>query len=164
VPDAPKLGSSVTKAGDPRVTRVGKFLRHLKLDELPQLWNVLAGDMSLVGPRPEVPFYVGKYTPEQQAVLRLKPGITDLATLLYRNEEEILRSAENLQDIYLREVMPHKIQLNLIYAQHAGRWEDTKVILRTLLPGAPLKLKSEQAARGKTRLAPGKSSSYVAQE
>jgi lipopolysaccharide/colanic/teichoic acid biosynthesis glycosyltransferase len=91
VVNAEKAGPSITPDGDPRITRIGRILRKTKMDELPQLWNVLAGEMSFVGPRPEVPVYVARYTAEQRRVLELKPGITDLATLEFRNEEEILR-------------------------------------------------------------------------
>jgi lipopolysaccharide/colanic/teichoic acid biosynthesis glycosyltransferase len=143
VPGAEHLGTSVTSRGDPRVTAVGRILRRTKLDELPQLWNVVKGDMSLVGPRPEVPRYVRYYTPEQRQVLELKPGVTDLATLLYRNEEEVLRNVDDVEAFYVREVLPRKIQLNLAYAAHANRWEDAKVILRTLLPGIPLPIRGE---------------------
>jgi lipopolysaccharide/colanic/teichoic acid biosynthesis glycosyltransferase len=95
VAGAEDTGLSLSPKGDPRVTRIGRFMRKNKLDELPQLWNVLAGDMSLVGPRPEVPRYVEMYTQEQRRVLALKPGITDLASLQFRNEEELLSSVES---------------------------------------------------------------------
>jgi lipopolysaccharide/colanic/teichoic acid biosynthesis glycosyltransferase len=151
VVDAEKLGPSVTREGDPRITARGRFLRRTKLDELPQLYNVLIGDMSFVGPRPEVPFYVEKYTAEQKRVLALKPGITDLATLKFRNEEELLRrKAEgggrvtedggpktvdaDTEKFYLEYCVPRKIELNLAYAATANVWEDIKIILRTLLP------------------------------
>ena len=133
VVNAEKLGLSVTKAGDPRITRVGRFMRKTKLDELPQLWNVLVGDMSFVGPRPEVPRYAALYTVEQNRVLTLKPGITDLATLEFRNEEELLRSAADTEKFYLEYCLPRKIELNLAYARTANVWEDTKIIIRTLL-------------------------------
>ncbi len=94
--NAERMGLSITKGGDPRITRPGRFLRKTKLDEMPQLWNVLRGDMSFVGPRPEVPHYVQKYTPDQRAVLSLRPGITDLATLEFRNEEELLRQVRDV--------------------------------------------------------------------
>jgi lipopolysaccharide/colanic/teichoic acid biosynthesis glycosyltransferase len=139
-PNTEQAGASVTQAGDPRVTPVGRWLRKSKLDELPQLWNVFAGQMSLVGPRPEVPKYVAHYNAEQQRVLEFKPGITDLATLLYRNEEELLRGRSDVERAYLEEIMPRKIQLNLAYAAGANLWEDTKVILRTLVPGLRLKI------------------------
>src|SRR6478672_6127594 len=94
VPDADKRGLSITSNGDRRITRVGRLLRKTKLDELPQLWNVLRGEMSLVGPRPEVPRYVELYTPEQRTILNYKPGITDLASLRFRDEESLLRAGE----------------------------------------------------------------------
>jgi lipopolysaccharide/colanic/teichoic acid biosynthesis glycosyltransferase len=132
--NAEKLGISVTKEGDPRVTRIGRFLRKTKLDELPQLWNVLRGDMSFVGPRPEVPRYVAHYTTEQRQVLALKPGITDLATLEFRNEEELLRTAEDTEKFYLEYCVPRKIELNLAYARQATIWKDVKIILKTVFP------------------------------
>ena len=141
--DADKFGLSVTRAGDTRVTRVGRLLRKFKLDELPQLWNVLVGDMSFVGPRPEVPRYVAQYTAEQQQVLALKPGITDLATLEFRNEEELLRTAADTEAFYLEHCVPRKIALNLAYAQRANLWEDVKIILRTLFPALPLRSRVE---------------------
>jgi lipopolysaccharide/colanic/teichoic acid biosynthesis glycosyltransferase len=134
VVDAERLGISVTRDGDPRITRVGRFLRKSKLDELPQLWNVFVGEMSLVGPRPEVPKYVERYTPEQREILRLKPGITDLATLRFRNEEELLRGAQDTERFYVEYCVPRKIELNLEYARRAGLWADTKIIVWTLLP------------------------------
>jgi lipopolysaccharide/colanic/teichoic acid biosynthesis glycosyltransferase len=143
-PNSEPAGASVTQAGDPRVTPIGRWLRKHKLDELPQLWNVITGEMSLVGPRPEVPKYVAHYNAEQRRVLKLKPGLTDLATLLYLNEEELLRGQPDVERLYLKEVMPRKIQLNLAYAAGANLWEDTKVILRTLVPGLRLKIHAEE--------------------
>lgn len=134
VVNAERLGIAVTRDGDPRITRLGRILRKTKLDELPQLWNVLVGDMSLVGPRPEVPKYVERYTPSQRIILELKPGITDLATLRFRNEEELLRGAEDTERFYLEHCVPRKIELNLDYARRAGLWSDTVIILRTLVP------------------------------
>lgn len=131
--NAERLGLSVTKDGDPRITRIGRFMRKTKLDELPQLWNVWRGEMSLVGPRPEVPRYVAKYTEAQRRVLALKPGITDLATLEFRNEEDLLKTADNVEEFYMQYCVPRKIELNLAYAQRANLWEDTKIILRTVL-------------------------------
>lgn len=132
--NAEQTGSSVTKRGDVRITAIGRVLRKLKLDELPQLLNVASGDMSLVGPRPEVPKYVEQYTPEQEKVLQIKPGITDLATLVFRNEEELLKSADDLESFYLKFCVPKKIELNLLYAGRANLWEDTKIIFLTLFP------------------------------
>lgn len=134
VVNAEQFGLSVTRDGDPRITRIGRFLRRTKLDELPQLWNVLVGDMSLVGPRPEVPRYVAKYTADQRRVLALKPGITDLATIEFRNEGELLGATANTEEFYLEVCIPRKIELNLTYAQKANVWEDFKIILRTLFP------------------------------
>ena len=132
VVNAEKGGLGVTRDGDPRITVIGRFLRKTKLDELPQLWNVLVGDMSFVGPRPEVSQYVAKYTPEQQRVLNLKPGITDRATLEFRNEEELLRTAADTEKFYVEYCLPRKIELNLAYADTANVWQDIKIILRTL--------------------------------
>ena len=137
--NAEKMGLSVTKDGDPRITKIGRFMRRTKLDELPQLWNVLRGDMSFVGPRPEMPRYVEKYTLEQRHVLELKPGITDLATIKFRNEEDLLRTAPDTERFYVEFCMPRKIELNLAYARRACLWEDTKIILRTLFKFLPLK-------------------------
>ena len=130
--DADKRGLSVTKDGDSRITSIGRVLRKTKLDELPQLLNVLRGEMSLVGPRPEVPKYVASYTEQQRQVLGLKPGITDLASLTFRNEEELLRSVPDVERYYIANCVPEKIRLNLEYAQRASVWEDTKIILKTL--------------------------------
>ncbi|MGA2244424.1 MAG: sugar transferase [Verrucomicrobiota bacterium] len=132
--NADRLGLSVTRDRDPRITRIGRFLRKTKLDELPQLWNVLRGEMSFVGPRPEVPRYVARYTPEQRQVLVLKPGITDLATLAFRKEEELLATAADTEKFYLEYCVPRKIELNLAYAREANVWKDVKIILRTLIP------------------------------
>lgn len=134
VVNADKLGIAVTKDADPRITRVGRFLRKTKLDELPQLWNVLAGEMSLVGPRPEVPRYVAKYTPEQRTILELKPGITDLASLLFRHEEALLRGVPDVESFYVRHCLPQKIELNREYAARAGLFQDIGIILRTVCP------------------------------
>lgn len=125
-------GSKVTAAGDARITVVGRVLRRYKLDELPQFWNVVRGEMSIVGPRPEVPDYVDPGEPAWSAVLRYRPGITDLATLLYRNEEEML-AAEPDPDRYYREVLlPSKLALNARYARASSAWSDLKLVLLTL--------------------------------
>jgi lipopolysaccharide/colanic/teichoic acid biosynthesis glycosyltransferase len=134
VVNADRLGPGVTQDGDPRITRVGRLLRKTKLDELPQLWNVFRGDMSFVGPRPELPRYVERYTEAQREILRLKPGITDLATLQFRNEEDLLRKAPDVERFYLEHCVPRKIELNLIYARKAGVLADTWIILQTLFP------------------------------
>jgi lipopolysaccharide/colanic/teichoic acid biosynthesis glycosyltransferase len=134
VVNAAQIGASVTVEDDPRITWIGRLLRKSKLDELPQLWNVLVGDMSLVGPRPEVSRYVDRYTPEQRGILRYKPGITDLASLLFRNEEELLRGTGDLENFYVRYCLPKKIQLNREYAESATLLKDIWIILQTLFP------------------------------
>lgn len=131
---ADQAGPSVTKNGDSRITWIGRILRKTKLDELPQLWNVLKGEMSLVGPRPEVPRYVRQYTPEQRTVLRYKPGITDLASLCFRNEESLLANADDLEEFYLQHCVPRKLQLNRAYAKRANLLSDTWIILQTVCP------------------------------
>lgn len=119
---------------DPRVTRVGYFLRKSKLDELPQLINVFRGDMSLVGPRPEVPKYVALYNEEQRKVLNVKPGITDMASIEYMDEAEILAQAEDPEKKYIEEVMPHKLSINLSYQKRRrGVLSDLKVLVLTAL-------------------------------
>jgi lipopolysaccharide/colanic/teichoic acid biosynthesis glycosyltransferase len=133
IPNAERIGLSVTRVGDPRITRVGRFLRHTKLDELPQLWNVLVGEMSLVGPRPEVPRYVERYTHQQRKVLALKPGITDPAALEFRKEEALLSLATDPETFYLEQCMPRKVALSLEYAARASWWTDLGVIVRTVL-------------------------------
>ena len=134
VVNADRLGLSVTRDRDPRITRVGRMLRKTKLDELPQLWNVFRGDMSFVGPRPEVPRYVERYTTAQREILKLKPGITDLATLEFRDEESLLAAAGDVETFYVEHCVPRKIELNLLYAAKASLWQDTLIILQTLCP------------------------------
>jgi len=134
VVNAEKLGCSITQERDPRITRVGRLLRRTKLDELPQLWNVLMGEMSMVGPRPEVGRYVERYTEAQREILQYKPGITDLATLLFRNEEALLRGSNDVEGFYVRYCLPKKIELNLNYARTASLLRDVWIILETLCP------------------------------
>jgi lipopolysaccharide/colanic/teichoic acid biosynthesis glycosyltransferase len=134
IANADQQGALITKGGDPRTTRVGRVLRKFKLDELPQLWNVLAGDMTFVGPRPEVQKYVDLYTPEQREILKLTPGITDMATLLFANEEALLAGCEDVEGFYLRHCVPKKIELNLQYAQHPGMLQDIWIIVQTMCP------------------------------
>jgi len=126
---------AITAKDDPRVTAVGRVLRPTKLDELPQLVNVLRGEMSIVGPRPEVPRYVARYSPEQSRVLDVRPGLTDPATILFRDEELLLGSvsAEEREAYYEREVLPRKLALNLEYIDRAGFGYDLVLILRTLM-------------------------------
>jgi lipopolysaccharide/colanic/teichoic acid biosynthesis glycosyltransferase len=132
VAGADKIGPLLTKDGDLRITPLGRLLRKTKLDELPQLWNVLRGDMSLVGPRPEVPRYVAHYSEAQREVLRWKPGITDPATLAFREEELLLSQAADSEQFYLDYCLPRKIQLNQDYARRANLRADTWVIVQTL--------------------------------
>jgi lipopolysaccharide/colanic/teichoic acid biosynthesis glycosyltransferase len=133
VVDASKKGLGITVSGDRRVTRVGKFLRRYKFDELPQLWNVLCGDMSLVGPRPELPIYVAGYTPEQRFVLSARPGITDPASLTYRHEEELLAGRHNPEEFYRSQLLPNKLALNSYYIQRISLKTDLRIILKTLV-------------------------------
>lgn len=130
--NAASQGRAITAAGDSRITRVGHFLRQFKVDELPQLFNVLAGTMSFVGPRPEVEKYVSLYDENQRQVLELRPGITDLASIKYRNESELLATAENPEEMYQLKIMPDKIRINLEYSRVANSWTDLQVILKTL--------------------------------
>jgi len=125
-------GRLITVAADARITRVGRFLRRTKLDELPQLWNVFRGDMSLVGPRPEVRCYVDRYTGEQRRLLALTPGITDPASLAFIDEEAILAGEPDPEWAYVERIMPSKIRLNLDYAGRATVASDAMTILRTL--------------------------------
>lgn len=132
VVDAERQGRSITVGQDPRITRIGGHLRSTKLDEIPQLLNVLVGEMSFVGPRPEVPRYVDLYTEPQRVILALRPGITDLASIKYRNESELLAEAEDPDATYVQVLLPDKIRINLAYASQAGLWSDLLVILATL--------------------------------
>jgi len=124
----------ITVGRDPRITRFGHFLRQTKLDELPQLLNVLKGDMSLVGPRPEVPAYIEQYSPEQRAVLlSVRPGMTDFAAIEFSNEAEILASAENPESAYVNEIMPKKFALYQRYVEQRSLALDIALILRTVV-------------------------------
>jgi lipopolysaccharide/colanic/teichoic acid biosynthesis glycosyltransferase len=122
----------ITVAGDSRVTPVGKFLRSYKVDELPQLWNVIRGDMSLVGPRPEVPVYVEEYTPEQRIVLSARPGITDPASLAYRHEEEILARQADPEQFYRTTILPDKLARNRAYLEKITLQNDIRIIVKTI--------------------------------
>lgn len=125
-------GSLVTIGGrDPRVTRVGYYLRKFKVDELPQLINVFIGDMSLVGPRPEVRHYVDYWTPEQLHVLDVRPGITDPASIKFRNENELMEKAENPEEYYINVIMQEKIRLYLEYVANHSFWRDLGIIFKT---------------------------------
>lgn len=130
--DADKNGLLTVGGRDPRVTSIGYYLRKFKIDELPQLINVLNGTMSFVGPRPEVRKYVDLYTEEQRKVLLLKPGITDYASLEYFSENDLLARSSDPEATYINEVMPAKLKLNLKYMNDVGLYTDLKLILRTI--------------------------------
>lgn len=125
-------GSGITSAGDPRITPVGRILRRYKLDEIPQLWNVVRGDMALVGPRPEVPEYVNREDPVWKAILARRPGITDLPTLVYRNEEEILARFPHPERHYREFILPDKLSMNLAYGERSSPWRDLRLVLLTV--------------------------------
>lgn len=131
--NADKSGLLTVGGRDPRITSIGYYLRKYKIDELPQLFNVFAGSMSLVGPRPEVRKYVELYNEEQKLVLKVKPGITDLASLEYFDENELLGQSKDPEKTYINEIMPAKLQLNKKYILNIGLASDFKIIFRTLL-------------------------------
>jgi lipopolysaccharide/colanic/teichoic acid biosynthesis glycosyltransferase len=134
VKDAEKMGGPSTSADDPRLTKIGKFLRKYKLDELPQLINVLKGEMSLVGPRPEVKMYVDMLKPEEkEIILSVKPGMTDLASLWDFHEEEVLKGSKDPEKTYLEKIRPKKIQLQIEYVKNRSFLLDLKIILKTIL-------------------------------
>ncbi len=126
-------GLKISTSSDSRITPVGRVLRKAKLDELPQLWNVLKGDMSFVGPRPEVREYTDLYTPEQRQVLLVRPGITGLASIRYRNENDLLSASTDPNRTYIEEVMPAKLALDLEYIPRACVSYDVRLILETLV-------------------------------
>ncbi|RCJ37346.1 glycosyl transferase [Nostoc minutum NIES-26] len=132
IQSAEKIGKQITIANDKRITRSGRFLRKYKLDELPQLFNVIKGEMSLVGPRPEVPKYVALYTSEQRRVLEVLPGITDLASMKFHNESELLKDMNNSEHFYINEIMPRKLELNMEYITRFSLVFDLVIILKTL--------------------------------
>jgi lipopolysaccharide/colanic/teichoic acid biosynthesis glycosyltransferase len=128
-----KEGKLTVGMNDYRITRIGRFLRRSKLDEFPQFFNVLIGDMSIVGPRPEIREYVALYSDEQKIILNFKPGITDVASLEYYRENEILGAAEDPEKTYIEEIMPAKIELNKKYIKNASIGQDIKIMWRTVL-------------------------------
>ena len=132
VVDAPKTGLQITSGDDPRITKVGKFIRKTKIDELPQLINVIKGEMSLVGPRPEVKKYVDIKKDDYKKVLSVHPGITDLAAIEFRDEEKILEGFEDKEKAYINEVLPQKIALYYKYIDNITFKSDIKIILQTL--------------------------------
>jgi len=131
--DAESLGKITIGSRDPRITRVGFYIRRYKLDEFPQFINVIRGEMSIVGPRPEVKEYVDLYSEEQRKILAVKPGITDYASLTYFHENEILAKSENPQQTYIQEVMPEKIRLNEKYLANPTLLQDISIIRKTVV-------------------------------
>lgn len=132
VNDAEKKGSQVTVQNDSRVTRVGAKIRRIRLDEIPQLLNVLTGDMSFVGTRPEVPKYVEKYTPEMMATLLLPAGVTSTASIAFKDEDELLQAAENVDEVYVRDVLPQKMAFNLEYLRNFSFGRDIGLLFQTV--------------------------------
>lgn len=133
VNNADKIGTQVTTKGDARVTRMGKLLRGCRLDELPQLFNVLKGEMSFVGTRPEVEKYVAHYTDEMKATLLLPAGITSRASIEYKDEEKLLESAENADEVYIHQVLPEKMKYNLEAIEKFSFWDDIKTMFATVI-------------------------------
>ena len=132
VENAEALGTQVTTDADSRVTPIGRFLRKYRLDELPQVFNVLGGSMSFVGTRPEVPRYVEQYKDEYYATLLLPAGITSLASIMYKDEEKLLSSAEDADWVYVRDVLPEKMKYNLAYTKNFGFFSDIKLMFKTV--------------------------------
>jgi lipopolysaccharide/colanic/teichoic acid biosynthesis glycosyltransferase len=133
VPDAPRLGGKITAGADPRITCIGRYLRWTKVDELPQLLNVLKGDMSVVGPRPEVRQYVELFRSDYEEILQISPGITDLASVYYRHEAELLGRVENPEDRYVKEILPEKIKLAKEYLHRSSFFFDIILLLKTFV-------------------------------
>lgn len=132
VVNAEKLGGPSTAGGDPRITQVGRWIRRFNLDELPQFINVLKGEMSIVGPRPEVPQYVELFTEEEKTILTVRPGITDWATLWIRDEGTILAGSEDPEKTYMEKIWPEKHRLALEYVKNNSVWVDLEIMLKTL--------------------------------
>lgn len=130
--NAEKFGGPSTADDDPRITGIGRFLRKYKLDELPQLINVLKGEMSLVGPRPEVPHYVDMFTEEEKAILSVRPGITDWASIWNSDEGALLEGSLDPEKTYMERIRPEKVRLQLKYIKERSFWIDLKIILQTL--------------------------------
>jgi len=133
VVDAPKRGLAITKKSDSRVTKVGKILRKYKLDEMPQIINVLKGDMSVVGPRSDVEKYVDMFIEDFREVLKVRPGMAGYTIIKFRNEEEILEKYDNLEEGYIKEVLPQKLALDKEYVKNISLWNDIKIFVLTFL-------------------------------
>jgi lipopolysaccharide/colanic/teichoic acid biosynthesis glycosyltransferase len=132
ITDAPRRGGQITCGADPRITPIGRVLRKTKLDEIPQLINVFVGDMSLVGPRPEVPHYVELFRVDYAEILEVRPGITDLASIKYRDEAEILGQAVDPEQVYVTRILPEKIRLAKEYTRRRSLWTDIAIVVQTL--------------------------------
>lgn len=130
--DAARLGPAITYNDDPRITRVGRFLRRTHMDEWPQFFNILRGDMSFVGPRPEAPSYVEHYTPQQREVLKARPGMTGLAQVQYMQNEAAMLDAMTLDEVYLNEILPKKLELDMQYIWNQSFLLDLKLLIRSL--------------------------------
>lgn len=133
VQDADKKGLALTTEGDSRITRVGKLIRKCRLDEFSQVLNVLEGTMSLVGPRPEVRKYVDAYEPEYLATLLVRPGVTATASIQFKDEDELLNSGGDPEEIYIHQILPEKMRYNLEYLDHISVWHDLKIMVQTVL-------------------------------
>ena len=132
VENADKIGSLVTTDNDSRVTKIGKILRKYRLDELPQIFNVLSGDMSIVGTRPEVPRYVNKYEKEYYETLLMPAGVTSLASIMYKDEEKLLNVADDVDEVYINDILPDKMEYNLSYTKNFGFRSDIKLMFKTV--------------------------------
>ena len=132
VQNADKIGTLVTTDSDSRITNIGRFLRKYRLDELPQVFNVLSGSMSIVGTRPEVPKYVNEYKPEYYATLLIPAGITSLASIMYKDEEKLLSSSKDADYVYINEILPEKMKYNLQYTKNFGFFSDIKLMFKTV--------------------------------
>ncbi len=132
VENAESLGSQVTTGEDPRITKCGRWLRKFRIDEVPQLFNILKGELSFVGVRPEVPKYVNKYTPEMFATLLLPAGVTSMTSIMYKDESKLLEGAENPDKTYVEEILPEKMKYNLEYIKNFNFWYDIKVMVKTV--------------------------------
>lgn len=132
IPNAEKIGTQVTVSNDPRVTKIGHFLRKFRLDELPQLFNILVGDMTFVGTRPEVRKYVDAYTPEMLATLLLPAGVTSLASITFKDEQELLDMSSNVDKTYIEDILPAKMNYNLSYLINYNFHQDMKIIIKTI--------------------------------
>lgn len=151
VANADKIGGPSTPADDPRITRMGRFIRRFNLDELPQLLNVFKGEMSIVGPRPEVPQYVALFTEEEKQIVSVRPGITDWATLWIGNEGKILAGSADPERVYFEKLWPEKHRLQLEYVRRQSLWVDCQIMLKTLKVHLLDRFKSEAAMPGRGR-------------